>query len=66
MADQILLQLIVSLGLCDHMGDVAEEVGRALELAGVEVGEWEDLSDLSRILGRRGVTTLWGTRLDED
>lgn len=63
---QILLQLIAGMGLCDHMGDVAEDVQRALELAGVDVGEWDDLPDLGRRLGRTGVTTLWGTSLVDD
>ena len=59
----ILLQLIAGFGLCDHMGDVAEAAQRALELAKVDVGEWDDLSDLGHKLGQIGITTLWGTSL---
>ena len=41
------------------MGDVAEDVQYALELAGIKV-EWEDWSDLGNELSKLGVTTLYG------
>lgn len=61
----ILLQLIASLTLSDHMGDVAGDIDGALKQAGVDI-EWDDLSDLGRKLGKMGVTTLYGTKLGED
>jgi hypothetical protein len=60
---QLLLSLIRSLGLADHMGDVAEDVQKILQeiddpLAKVE---WEDLSDLGSKLSDRGIKTVWGS-----
>jgi hypothetical protein len=62
---EILLSLIGSLTLCDHMGDVADDVDFALKAIGVPF-EWEDLSELGTKLGRMGVRTLYGSSLEED
>jgi hypothetical protein len=60
----VLLQLIASLTLCDHMGDVGNDVTEALKLIGLEI-RWDDWPDLGRALAKMGVTTLWGTSLDD-
>lgn len=63
---EVLLKLIASLTLCDHMGDVSNDVSKALELIGMpwpEDVEWEDLGDW---LGRQGITTLYGTSLVDE
>ncbi len=60
---EILLQLIASLTLCDHMGDVSNDMQRALELAGVAV-DWDDEDELRAALHAMGVTTLYGTSLE--
>jgi hypothetical protein len=58
----ILLKLIGSLTLADHMGDVAEDVQRALELAKIEIS-WSDWDDLALQLSELGITTLYETSL---
>lgn len=59
---RVLLELIGSLTLCDHMGDAADDINKALKMIGLKI-EWDDLSDLGTKLGKMGVTTLWGTSL---
>jgi hypothetical protein len=56
---EILLGLCKSLCLADHLGDVAVDVGEALKLAGVEVGEWGALNELYEMIPGR---TIWGTK----
>jgi hypothetical protein len=52
--EKLLLQFIASLTLCDHMGDVCDDIN-------------VDLHDLGRQLGKLGITTLGGIELtDED
>lgn len=63
---QLLLQFIGSLTMCDHMGDVGEDVEKVLKLAKIDIDEWEDWSDLRNSLGKMGVTTLYGTELGSD
>ena len=69
MADQtdrnLLLQLIGSLTLCDHMGDVSNDVQYVLTKLGIN-DEWEDWPQLAEALHVRGVTTLYGTSLAEE
>lgn len=60
-----LLQLIGSLTLCDHMGDVADDIKTVLETMGVEL-KWNTLYDLGKKLGAMGITTLYGTELGQD
>ena len=61
----ILFSLCAGMFLCDHMGDVADDVYDALELAGIDVTKSEDISDIRRILPRP-VLSLWGTDLNID
>jgi hypothetical protein len=61
----ILLKLIGSLALCDHMGDVASDVQAALTQIGLDI-KWDDLSDLGKKLGEMGVTTLYDTSLADE
>jgi hypothetical protein len=65
---QILLNLIASMGLADHMGDVAGDCWRALELAGVEIpDDIGALNELMQWLGREhGATSIWGTKITDD
>lgn len=59
----ILLALIGSLTLADHMGDASTDIDEALDQIGMKI-EYEDLGDLGTILGRdHGVKTLHGTDL---
>ncbi len=61
----LLLQFIASLTLCDHMGDVADDVSKILKTIGLKI-EWEDWHDLGNKLAKMGVTTLYGTLLREE
>ena len=65
----LVLSLIGSLTLCDHMGDVSNDVQAVLDRLGINI-EWYEWHDLGDALGRMGVTTLYGTSLvdepDED
>jgi hypothetical protein len=70
MADEmkdLLLSLIGSLTLADNMGDVQEDIMSALQQLGPPYDhlEWEELSDLTRELGKLGVKTLRGTSLGD-
>ncbi len=61
----ILLSLIGSLTLCDHMGDVSNDVQEALDQIGLKI-EWHEWHELGNALGAMGVTTLLGTPLGSD
>lgn len=50
-------ELIFSLTLCDHMGDVCDRITLALRKAG-DFFEWEDLDKLRDILEKRGINTI--------
>jgi hypothetical protein len=63
--EALILQFIASLCLCDHMGDVSNDVDVMLKRLG-HAPEWDDLSDLMKWLHKRGVTTLYGTSLESD
>lgn len=58
----LLLSLIGSLTLCDHMGDVAGDVNTVLERLGMDI-EWDEWGELGMRLGKMGVRTLYGTAL---
>ena len=61
---ELLLSLLASLTLCDHMGDVADDVGHVMEQLGIEcedTGEWG--LDVARALHLLGVKTLYGTEI---
>lgn len=62
---QILINLCASMGLADHLGDVAEDVWKALKDIGVvPPEEATDLSELMEWLAREhGATSIWGTPL---
>jgi hypothetical protein len=62
--ERFVMQFIGSLALCDHLGDVGEDVGLVLEVLGHKP-EWEYLGDLLPWLHEHGVTTLYGTSLGE-
>lgn len=62
----ILLRLIGSITLADHLGDVAGYVEEALKLAKVDVPEWGDLDELGGQLGEMGIPTLYGTSLSRE
>ena len=62
--EMLFYQLIASLTLCDHLGDVGNDVERALTLAGQDI-EWDNWGQLGKELGRRGIKTLWGTSLGD-
>ena len=59
----LLLQLIGSLTLCDHMGDVSDDVSEVLKRLGIKVGDWNDWCELGHQLGNQGMTTLYGTEV---
>lgn len=68
----LLLKLIASLTLCDHMGDVSSAVGSALERMGIAYGPKEDEEEddwgveVRRAMHKLGVTTLHGTDIGEE
>lgn len=65
--EALLLQLVGSLTLCDHMGDVADDVRTVLKRLGIETPHADDHFDwwpgLRRDLHALGVTTLYGSAL---
>jgi hypothetical protein len=61
----VLLRLVGSLTLCDHMGDVGEAIETALRLIGLNI-DWDEWTDLRRELGKMGITTLHGTSLADE
>ncbi len=62
---KLLLQFIGSLTVCEHMGDVSNDVDTVLRRLGV-TGEWDDWPELADHLHSMGVTTLFGTSLARD
>lgn len=58
---QLIINFCAGLTLSDHMGDVADDVVRLLDLAHIEVDEWSDLDDLRKILGLQYGATYLGT-----
>lgn len=66
----LLLQLIASLTLCDHEGDISEDCYYVLEKMGIEIEEAEEsyngMSDISYTLSQMNITTLYGSSLSED
>lgn len=64
---EVLLSLIGSLTLADHMGDAANDIWAALRRIGLEPPDTvSDLTDLGQWLGRMGIRTLYGTELSDD
>jgi hypothetical protein len=71
-AERVLLMLLASLTLADHMGDASNYMWDALKLAfpaihaEVEIAEEdcdEPMEALAMVLQRHGVTTLYGTSI---
>ena len=62
----LLLQFIGSLTLCDHMGDVSNDVMEVLRRIGMNEIEWDDMSDLGSAFGELGITTLYDTSLADE
>ena len=60
----LLLSLVGSLTLCDHMGDVSNAVDECLKRVGMPQEVLDaDWKDLGKELGKLGVKTLYGTEL---
>lgn len=61
-------QLLASITLADHLGDVAEDICHALEKVGDTEGrraaeEGELFEQLQELLSERGITTIHGTKI---
>jgi len=66
---ELLLKLLASLTLCDHEGDIWDDVNTVLEVLGMKhIGyEAECFGDLGADFAKEGITTIYGTFLgDED
>jgi hypothetical protein len=66
---QVLINLVGSLTLADHMGDAMDDAMQALKQVGIEPPEEmdDDDFDLGDWLARNhGATTVWGTSLLEE
>lgn len=64
---ELVLQLVASLQLADHLGDVMSDVDWFLKKAGIKLEDNDtDESPYFDALARLGVTTLYGTTLGED
>lgn len=71
---QVLINLVASLSLADHMGDAYADSKRALALIGIAMpqdyegspyeGFWHQLAHY--LATNHGATTVWGTSLVED
>ena len=65
--EALLLQLLGSLTLCDHMGDVADDVLAVMGRLGIEDAYDDEYDDWKRSIGRTlhdlGVTTLYDSEL---
>ena len=64
---ELLLQFIGSLTLCDHMGDVANDIDEVLKKMEIDV-KWECLEELPSKLKNKDIllTTLHGTDLTDE
>ncbi len=63
--ETVLLKFIASLTLCDHMGDVCDDINEVLKQLDIDI-DYEDLSDLGSKLGEIGITTLQGTSMVDE
>ena len=63
-----LIQFIASLTLCDHMGDVADDVEFVIKRHDLFPGlpEWYELHDLMDYFAEHGITTLYDTTFYKD
>lgn len=68
---QILINLCASTSLCDHLGDVTEDVYEALKQAKIldkeKIYEFDDTHDMVKYLAREHkAKTIFGTSFGED
>ena len=66
-SDELILQLVGSLTLADHLGDVWDDVYHFMKLANVDASFLDDTEtdrEVQRELAKRGITTLYGTSLE--
>lgn len=65
---ELLLKLCASLTLCDHMGDVWDDVNTVLKRIGMgHIGHTaEEFGDLGRDFAKEGITTLWDTSVGDE
>ena len=64
---KLLLEFIASLCLCDHMGDVANDIEYILKKIGIEFEEENDFfHDLLIFLGKKEIVTIYGTKIEID
>jgi len=60
----IILSLVASATLADHMGDMWDDLNQALKLIGEdELLEADYESELPNLLHKRGIKTIWGTEV---
>jgi hypothetical protein len=62
---KILLQFIASLTLSEDQGEIEEDIAAVFDAIDMDI-EWDDLDDLGRKLGKMGITTLYGSSLEDD
>jgi uncharacterized protein YijF (DUF1287 family) len=59
----LILQFAMSYTLCDHLGDVADDLDKLLKEIGV-VGDWDTDDAMVAAIHNLGVhTTLWGSSM---
>lgn len=59
----LLLSFIVGLGLCDHMGDVADTIDTVLDKMGMKF-QWNEFHEIRKILLDAGVKELYDYKED--
>jgi hypothetical protein len=59
MERQILLNLMLSLTLADNMGDVIEDVVKAIKLLGIETPDSVESDEIRDLLELQGAVSLW-------
>jgi hypothetical protein len=62
---ELLMQLLGSLTICEHMGDVARDVEYVLKKLGHDF-KWYELHEVADYFGSIGATTLYGTSLVDE
>lgn len=59
----LLMRLIVSLTLCDHMGDAGDDVNTVLKITNPDI-KWDDWDDLRTQLTALGYKGLYDRTID--
>lgn len=64
----LMLQFIASLTLCDHMGDVSNDVWYVMKKLDLpkSVLDADNFDELRKELHKLGVTTLYGTQIGDE